>query len=218
MKPIRIFQSLILTLLIGAAFGVSAQSPTTLKQRCPNTSVYSIIQITATGAETFAPCATKSVTITDIPQTAQFNVVVTPSNTVGIFRAGDCVTTPTACLSITQSTNTIALGNSTQTGATALDVAGINDWNLQRTVTAGGTTGAQTINKPAGTVNIAAGQASIVITNNTVTTSSLPFVTVRTGDATCTFVKAAVSTANTLTITLNAACTAETSIGFVVYN
>lgn len=218
MKRINIIYSLILTVLIGAAFSVSAQSPTTLKQRCPNTSVYSVIQITAVGSETLAPCATKSVTITDIPQTAQFNLVMTPSNTVGTFKVGDCVTTPTVCLSVTQSTNTIALGNSAQTGTTILDTVGIQDWNLQRTITPALTVGAQTINKPAGTVNFAAGASSLVITNSTVTTSSLPFVTIRGADTTCTFVKSAVPTANTLTITLNAACNAETSVGFVIYN
>lgn len=156
-------------LFLALAIGAVAQSPNTLRQRCPNTSVYSVVKITGVGDINILPCVTK----------------------------------------------TITYGNGT---ATISNEVAVNTYNVQKTNTAAGTTGAQTINKPAGTVNMAAGQAAIVITNNTVTTASLPFVTLRTADATCTFVKSAVPTANTLTITLNATCTAETSIAFFVLN
>lgn len=116
----------------------------------------------------------------------------------------------------TDSTNTVKTDNTAHT--VIKDETGVNKYNIQKTNTAGGTTGNQTINKPGGTVNIAAAGASVVITNNTITTSSLPFVTLRTADATCTFVKSAVPTANTLTITLNAACGAETSVAWFVLN
>lgn len=89
---------------------------------------------------------------------------------------------------------------------------------FDRTITAGGTTGAQTINKPAGTVNFAAAAASLVVTNSLVTSTSLIFPVIRTADATCTFVKSVVAGAGTFTITMNAACTAETSVGFMVTN
>lgn len=89
---------------------------------------------------------------------------------------------------------------------------------LSRTITAGGTTGAQTINKMAGTVNFAAAATSIVVTNSTVTATSIVFPVIRTADTTCTFVKSVVPAAGSFTITLNAGCAAETSIGFFVTN
>jgi hypothetical protein len=88
---------------------------------------------------------------------------------------------------------------------------------VDQTVTAGGTTGAQTINKAAGTVNIAAGQTAIVVTDSLVTTSSEVFAVIRTNDTTA-LVKNVVPGSGTFTITLNAAATAETSIGFIVLN
>lgn len=90
---------------------------------------------------------------------------------------------------------------------------------LDRTITAAGTTGAQTINKMAGTVNFAgSGLANIVVTNSLVTTSSIVFTTIRTADTTCTSVKSVVPAAGSFTITLNAGCIAETSVGFWVTN
>ena len=85
------------------------------------------------------------------------------------------------------------------------------------TNTAGGTTGAQTINKPSGTVNFAAAATSLVVTNNLVTTASLVFAVVRTADATA-VIKNVVPAAGSFTITLTAAATAETSVGFWVIN
>lgn len=89
--------------------------------------------------------------------------------------------------------------------------------SFNATNTAGGTTGAQTINKPSGTVNFAAGTATLVVTNSTVTTASLVFAVVRTADATA-LIKNVVPAAGSFTITLNANATAETSVGFVVFN
>lgn len=103
------------------------------------------------------------------------------------------------------------------TSLSTWNLNGVTTFNLQRTVTAGGTTGAQTINKPNGSVNIAAGGSSIVVTNSTVTTSSLINAVVNTNDATCS-VKNAVPTANTITITMTANCTAETRVAFWVWN
>lgn len=150
----------------------------------------------------------------DVNGTAAFAMGLLPG-AVGIFTVGDCVSTPTTCFSVNSTSDTFTLGSGT---ASIFSTVGVNDWRLQRTVTAAGTTGAQTISKPAGTLNVAAGQASIVLTNTTINTSSIPFVVLRTADTTCTFVKSAVPTANTLTITLNAACNAETSVGFIITN
>lgn len=176
--------------------------------------------LTTTGSQIFRGI---SHTFSNNAGTAEFNMALQPSNSSGNFSVGDCTTTPTTCITLAQGAATaafmganITIGDNSNLGI--LSTTGVVSHLLNRTVTAAGTTGAQTINKQAGTVNVAAGQASIVVTNNTVTTTSIPFVVLRTADGTCTFVKSAVSTANTLTITLNANCTAETSVGFIVYN
>lgn len=85
------------------------------------------------------------------------------------------------------------------------------------TITAGGTTGNQTINKPSGTVNIAAAGTTVTVTNNLVTTSSIVTAVVRTNDTTA-YIKNVVPSAGSFVITLGAAATAETSIGFIVNN
>lgn len=85
------------------------------------------------------------------------------------------------------------------------------------TVTAGGTTGAQTINKPSGSVNFAAAATTLVVTNSLATTSSQVFVQVYGTDATATSARVT-KAAGSFTITLNAAATAETAVGFFVIN
>ncbi len=85
------------------------------------------------------------------------------------------------------------------------------------TNTATGTTGAQTINRPSGTVNFAAGATSLVVTNSLCTTSSIVLPVIRTNDATAT-IKNVVPAAGSFTINLNAAATAETSVGFFIIN
>jgi hypothetical protein len=86
-----------------------------------------------------------------------------------------------------------------------------------RTITAGGTTGNQTIDKPQGTVNFAAGATAITVTNSLVGTSSVVFVVVRTNDTTAT-IKNVVPGAGSFVINLAAAASAETSVGFMVFN
>lgn len=85
------------------------------------------------------------------------------------------------------------------------------------TITAGGTTGAQTINKSLGTVNFAAAATSLVVTNSLVTTSSVVLPVIRTNDATFKSAQV-VCAAGSFTIFANAAATAETSVGFIVHN
>jgi hypothetical protein len=91
------------------------------------------------------------------------------------------------------------------------------DIRLDKTITAGGTTGAQTINKPIGSVNFAAAATSLVVTNNLVTTTSLITATVGTNDATMKSV-VAVAAAGSFTLHANAAATAETRVNFHVFN
>jgi hypothetical protein len=57
----------------------------------------------------------------------------------------------------------------------------------------------------------------LVVTNNLVTTSSIVLCVVRTNDSTA-VIKNVVPAAGSFTINLNAAVTAETSVGFVVIN
>jgi hypothetical protein len=91
------------------------------------------------------------------------------------------------------------------------------DMRFDKTVTAGGTTGAQTINKNAGTVNFAAAATSLVVTNNRVTANSIIIATVATNDTTMKSV-IAVAGANSFTLTANAAATAETRVNWLVIN
>lgn len=102
-------------------------------------------------------------------------------------------------------------------GAARFKVTSAGRIDLDTTTTAGGTTGAQTINKPTGTVNFATAAATLVVTNSLVSTTSLVFCEVRTNDATA-IIKNVVPAAGSFTITLNAAATGETSVGFIVFN
>lgn len=88
---------------------------------------------------------------------------------------------------------------------------------VDKTITPNGTTGAQTINKTAGSVNFAAGAISLVVTNSLVTTSSIILATVATNDATMKSVLI-VASAGSFTIFANAAATAETRVNFLVFN
>jgi hypothetical protein len=85
------------------------------------------------------------------------------------------------------------------------------------TMTAGGTTGNQTINKPSGSVNFAAAATSITVTNSFVTVNSIIAATVMTNDGTA-YVKNVVPGSGSFVITLGAAATGETKVGFVVAN
>jgi hypothetical protein len=56
-----------------------------------------------------------------------------------------------------------------------------------------------------------------VVTNSLCTTSSIVFATIRTNDTTA-VIKNVVPAAGSFTINLNAAATAETSVGFFIIN
>lgn len=109
--------------------------------------------------------------------------------------------------------------NPTLTAAADFRALEISDGNvvLPKTVTAGGTTGAQTINKVTGSVNFSAAATSLVVTNSYVTTSSIIIATVATNDTTMKSV-AVVAGAGSFTIYANAAATAETRVNFIVTN
>jgi len=86
-----------------------------------------------------------------------------------------------------------------------------------KTVTAVGTTGAQTINKPTGVVNFAAGATTLVVTNSLVSASSIVQVQVEGTDVTATTARVT-KASGSFTITLPAAATAETAVSFTVTN
>jgi len=88
---------------------------------------------------------------------------------------------------------------------------------VDQTITATGTTGNQTINKAAGTVNIAAAGTTVTVTNSLVSTSSTIYCVIRTNDSTAT-IKNVVPSSGSFVINLSAAATAEVSIGFFVVN
>lgn len=93
----------------------------------------------------------------------------------------------------------------------------VRQYYADQTITPGGTTGNQTINKSAGTVNIAAAGTTVTVTCSLCTTSSTIYTALRTNDATARIANV-VPGAGSFVITLTAAATAEVSIGFLVVN
>jgi hypothetical protein len=83
--------------------------------------------------------------------------------------------------------------------------------------TATGTTGNQTINTPAGSVNFAAAATALTVTNALVSSTSKVFAVLQTNDATA-VLKNVVPAAGSFVITLLVAPTVETRVGFVVFN
>lgn len=90
-------------------------------------------------------------------------------------------------------------------------------FNFDNEVVAPADTGNKTINKPSGQVRIAAGNSSVVVTNDQVTAGSVIIATVASNDSTLKTV-AVVAGAGSFTIHGNAAATAETLIKWVVFN
>ena len=127
-----------------------------------------------------------------IPSAIKLNITDTLSNTASSFI--DCQISSSSVFKVTKQGKLI----------------------LQATNTAPGTTGAQTINKPSGKVNAAAGTTSLVVTNSLVTTASIVICQLGTNDATCD-IKSVVEGAGLFTINYTAP-TAETVIKFQVIN
>jgi len=115
----------------------------------------------------------------------------------------------------------VSIGTTTDAGATNLLVVGTittnSSLNLPKTITAAATTGAQTINKPSGSVNFAAAATSLVVTNSLCTTSSVIMVSMGTNDATANGLRV-VAAAGSFTIHLATAPTAETRVNFLLTN
>lgn len=110
-----------------------------------------------------------------------------------------------------------AIGSTTPAAGTFTTLTSTTDVAVSKTITAPATTGAQTINKTAGSVNFAAAATSLVVTNSLVTTNSVIIATVATNDATMLSVQA-VAGSGSFTLYANAAATAETRVNFLVVN
>jgi len=113
-------------------------------------------------------------------------------------------------------------GPLTITNPWALRIAGGNTKTFGKIVydateTAGGTTGNQTIDKPSGSVNIAAAGTTVTVTNSFCTATSHVFTAIDTNDGTA-FIKNVVPAAGSFVINLGAAATAEVRISFLVIN
>jgi len=97
-----------------------------------------------------------------------------------------------------------------------LDTLDINtSLSMEATITAGGVTGNQTINKLAGSVNIAAGGSSITVTNSLCTANTIVNCAIATNDTTA-ILKNVVASSGQFVIRTTAAVTAETKITFVL--
>jgi len=130
--------------------------------------------------------------------------------------------TPSARLQVRGANTTAAVGtfiveDGAATPVTIYRIDNDGKVTYRATNTTAGTTGAQTINRPSGTVNFGIGAGSLVVTNSLCTTSSIVFATVRTNDATA-YIKNVVPAAGSFTINLGANATAETSVGFFIIN
>lgn len=88
---------------------------------------------------------------------------------------------------------------------------------ISKTITPSGTTGDQTINTQAGSVNFASSATSLVVTNNLVTADSVIMLQIRTVDATMTSVIASMAVGS-FTITPDVIPTDEVRVDFLVLN
>lgn len=94
---------------------------------------------------------------------------------------------------------------------------GLRGLGVDRTITAAGTTAAQTINRMAGRVNLAAGESSKDVTNNLVNVRSIVLAVVSKADASAKLMNVT-PYAGYFTIIMEAAVTAETPVSFIVIN
>lgn len=116
--------------------------------------------------------------------------------------------------------NEATIGNGS---LTAFRIPGINNFRIDTTSgpqfgkTNAGSTGAQTINLPSGSVQFAASATSLVVTNSMVSASSLVFATVASNDSTMKSVQA-VSGSGIFTLYPNAVPTGTCLVNFWVIN
>lgn len=98
------------------------------------------------------------------------------------------------------------------------NLQGVTTINLERTLTAAGTTGNQTINKPNGVVNFAAATDTLDVTNAFANATSTIIVTAQALDTTCTNFVISAKISGGFTISSPAVCSGETPVAFWVFN
>ncbi len=152
-----------------------------------------------------------STTINTAGSITGFNIVAT-----GLMRAAAASTIEWNGRTKLSSTTDGAFKVSTNAGTSNFSIGATGAITVPTTVTTAGTTGAVTINKPSGTVNIAAAGTSVVVTNSLVSANSIVYAVIRTNDATARIANV-VPASGSFTINI-VACTAEVSIGFFVIN
>lgn len=149
----------------------------------------------------------------DNPAIAATNTTVTYTNASTLYIDG--APTNGTNVTITNPYAVYVADGKTHLGG-AVNIVG--DVSVSKTITAPATTGAQTINKTAGSVNFAAAASSLVVTNSLATADSLIFLQLHgAADATMTAVTYT-TTSGSFTILANAAATAETRVDFLVVN
>lgn len=132
-------------------------------------------------------------------------------------------TAPASLTSSTFSARNINAANVTGAAAGVLKIGssdvGFGNIFCDYTNTAAGTTGNQTINKPCGSVNFAAGTGTggLTVTNSKSTSSAMIFCDVQTNDATATSCRVQAQ-AGQFVIRTNANATAETNVRFFLVN
>lgn len=114
-------------------------------------------------------------------------------------------------------TTSLRAANGTKLHVTTGGLVHAGNMSYDMTITAPGTTGAQTINKTTGRVNFAAAATSLVVTNSLATANSICHVTKATNDATMRL-GACVAAAGNITIYADVAPAAETAVNFTVTN
>lgn len=146
---------------------------------------------------------------------ADFTLLTKSGNTVMEVPTGS----RNVALASTTEATTGGAGSLTTAGGiyAAKKVVAMGGVVVDKTITTAGTTGAQTINKPAGQVNFAAAASTLVVTNSLVDANSIVLVQVLGTDATATSARVT-KASGSFTITLNAAATAETAVSFYVVN
>lgn len=143
--------------------------------------------------------------------TAATNVTLPTSGTLYGTQTGS-ITSAQLALSLTDETGSGAAVFAT---SPALLGAALTSPTFDKTITPGGTTGAQTINKVAGSVNFAAAATTLVVTNSLCTANSRVLAFINTDDVTA-VLKNVVCTSGSFTIKMATAPTAECAVGWLL--
>ena len=218
---------------VGVLVGGESNGFGYLQGRYVNTAEQIRMQLFGNGVSIGSSSGTGWLSVGSLNQvaTSRFGVPIEPtaSANYGLVSLGSGAFNGSTAGFFTGAASGTAIAVNLASGATSdllnLQVAGVGKFKVssagkpsyETTNTPSGTTGNQTINKPSGTVNIAAAGTTITVTNSLVSAASIVMAVVRTNDTTA-YIKNVVPSAGSFVITLGAAATAEVSIGFIVNN